>query len=65
MRIITNTYFNSHGKAPRGFGGWMFQLESGGIDFKQFYFNGSFSDAKKAAVKDARENGATAVRVLP
>ena len=65
MRVETNKYFASHGKNPKGFGGWWFEFLMGGIDFMQFEFTGSYTDAKKAAVAKARANGATVVRVLP
>ena len=66
--IDRDTYFNSHGKMPRGLGGWWFALL--GHDFGQpttqiFESYGLFADAKKAAVKRARELGATTVKVLP
>ena len=65
IRVETNLYFNSHAKEPRGFGGWWFQFEMGGVDFMQFEFTGSYTDAKKAARIKAANNGATVVRVLP
>jgi hypothetical protein len=44
MKINTNTYFNSHGKNPRGFGHWMFEISGGRIEkmspsFKSFFGN--------------------------
>ncbi len=67
--IDRNTYFNSHGKMPRGLGGWWFELL--GDDFGQpqttqiFESFGLFGEAKKAAIKRAKELGATTVKVLP
>lgn len=68
ISIDKDTYFNSHGKMPRGLGGWWFELLGDGFGQSQttqiFEHFGMFSDAKKAAVKRARELGATTVKVL-
>ena len=65
MRVETNEYFNAHGKAPRGFGGWWFQLlDATRRDQGDFTFTGTYTEARKAAVAKAKEMNCTTVRVL-
>ena len=59
--VKTNQFFNSHGKQPRGTGNWVFFFGDNENDF--FQFNGSFGDAKKAAVKEATKRGVNTVHV--
>ena len=44
---------SNSGKAPKGWGGWFFQSETGAM----FTFTGNFSEAKRAAQAWANENG--------
>lgn len=62
--VETNSYVAAHGKNPRGFGGWWFELSGGGFDLGQFNFTGLYGEAKRAAKVRAKEVGATTVRVL-
>jgi hypothetical protein len=64
VSVYTNLYFNAHGQAPRGFGTWWFEFSNGGVDFMQFSFTGSYTEAKNAAKKAAKDNSASVVRVL-
>lgn len=71
MRIETDTtkYEYSHGKKPRGYGEWGFEVTamrgSGYCDIKKWE-RGNFGEAKAAAirsVKDELGGGATVLRV--
>lgn len=72
MRIETSTYRNMHGKQPKGYGLWFFGLTfrsnpdepfRSAVDTVQF--TGNYGDAKRAALKTAKVQGAVAVEVLP
>lgn len=73
LDFATNKYEWSHGKKPRGTGLWMFQLSAMRVDGRRearvevFEFNGSFGEARRAAVKHARSMKAEwmLVEVLP
>lgn len=43
-------YICAHGKTPRGYRDWGFTLGNDGV----FYYAGSFTEAKRAAVKEAK-----------
>lgn len=61
IRVDTNTYRASHGKEPKGNSGmWMFDING-----KEYTFNGNYGDAKKQAMKKAKELGAYSIKVLP
>jgi len=47
--INTDKYYFSHGKAPRGYGMWIFDI--GGTTFN---YTGNWQKARKAAIKEAR-----------
>lgn len=53
VRFICQAYVNSHGKMPRGRGGWMFCPADkwGGNDYLAHCanFNGTFAEAKNEA----------------
>lgn len=54
-------YEFAHGRKPRGVGYWaFFSNDKKGTTFWHF---GSYTDAKKAAVEDAKKNGATVIKV--
>ncbi len=61
--VETRSYEAAHGKSPRGFGGWWFEI-GGGVTVQTGKFQGMYSEAKRRAIKWARERGATTVRVL-
>jgi hypothetical protein len=60
MTVTVNTtkFQFSHGKSPRGTGFWFFEASN-----QTFSFFGSFAEAKKEAVKWAKENGFNQVEV--
>jgi hypothetical protein len=55
-------YEFTHGHRPRGTGNWCFGLGRGGA-WTQFWFNGSYTDGKRAAVREARGLGCDTVVV--
>ena len=61
--VETNSYVAAHGKNPRGFGGWWFEI-GGGVTVQTKVFTGLYSKAKREAKEWAKERGVTAVRVL-
>ena len=65
MKITVNTrnYQIAHGKSPRGFGQWGFYMGEEKHDSIPIFFTGNYADAKKQAVKYARENGFSRVIV--
>ena len=52
--VYTDRYERAYGKMPRGYGNWCFSNRKG--DWNVWYF-GKYSEAKKAAVKAAKEAG--------
>lgn len=60
IEFQTTQYEFSHGKKPRGFGTWAFQI-TGQI----FYATASYGEAKRQAAEKARAAGVSRVRVLP
>jgi hypothetical protein len=73
MTVKTEQYQFSHGMKPVGWGNWDFligsKLEPGRILFAAdedwFLFNGNYSEAKKAAIAEAKRQGETCITVLP
>lgn len=62
--VSTTQYEFSHGKKPRGAGYWGFQI---GHDrgAQQVWLSGTYSEAKRLALKVGRRLGASTVEVLP
>lgn len=60
--IETARYFRSHLRAPRGRGSWLFEDQAGNI---RFMYNGTYSEAKKAAQQHCRENGLAFLYTCP
>ncbi len=60
MRLETNEYEASHGKKPRGFGLWWFEINN-----EYHSVTGVYGAAIRQAAKIAKATGATVVRVLP
>lgn len=59
---VTVSYFKyicSHGKTPKGQGCWAFDLGGGDM----FFHTGSFAEAKRAAVKEAKRRGVDSISV--
>ncbi len=64
IRVETNEFEGSHGKGPRGYGYWMFEI-GGGVTVQTTGFSGMYTEAKQMATKWARDHGEMVVRVLP
>lgn len=60
ITVSTRPYYRSHMKEPKGRGSWAFDI-AGKIE----WFNGTYTEARKAAVAKAKEVGAAFVAVLP
>ena len=52
--VYTDRYERAYGKMPRGYGNWCFSNRKG--DWQVWCF-GKYGEAKKAAVKAAKEAG--------
>ena len=52
--VYTDRYERAYGKMPRGYGNWCFANRKG--DWK-FWHLGKYSEAKRAAIKAAKEAG--------
>jgi len=52
-------YICAHGKTPRGYREWAFDMGDGNM----FFYTGIFGEAKRAAVKEARCRGVVAISV--
>lgn len=66
MNVDTTNYQDTHGKAPRGEGTWMFDLGRNGAWTTIFTpFAMRFSDAKKWAIREAHALGADRLQVAP
>ena len=67
-RMDTTKYVKSHGKEPKGSGGWMFVLTNNPRDEKsgeKFGLTGSYAVAKRHAIMKATEMGKRIVVVMP
>jgi hypothetical protein len=60
--LSAERYAFTHGHRPRGIGQWSFSLGRSGA-WTQFEYNGSYTDAKKAAMREARSLGCDTVVV--
>ena len=66
MEVNTNQFEFSHGRKPRGRGNWGFEFRrSPNEDHLTFWHMGTYSEAKRAAVREAKACGAWTVVVLP
>ena len=63
-KIETERYVRSHGKKPKGYGGWMFSYNRDGSDEWQIPNGMSWPDAQKWAKKKAKEDGEDYVYVM-
>lgn len=62
ITIDTSRYFRSHMKEPRGRGSWLFENQAGDI---VFMLNGTYAEAKKAAVQHCREHDLAGLYTCP
>ena len=60
VRVSTSDFRFSHGKSPRGFGGWVFEFNHAFVERAP---TGSFAEAKKWAINRAVQLGTTTVEV--
>ena len=60
VRVETTEFQFAHGRMPRGRGRWMFAFGRGEATFAA---EGTFAEARAAAVREARRVGADTVRV--
>ena len=60
IEVNTNQYQFSHGKLPKGFGFWAFEIAG-----ETRLFQGSYAGVKKQAVAEAKAKGASRIAVLP
>jgi hypothetical protein len=63
VKVDYSDYRRSHGKMPRGRGHWFFFFNHAGTFGNCFSFNGSFTNAKKAAKKEAKARQVSTVYV--
>lgn len=63
--MVSDTYYIwVNGHKPRGFGNWAFQI-GGDFPVATVCFRGTYAEAKKAAVRAAKENKVDFVKVMP
>lgn len=60
--VRDSEYRFSHGKAPSGLGNWAFHMGKNGSLGTQFFY-GTFSEAKRKAIKWAAQHGTEHVSV--
>ena len=53
-------YYRSHGKAPRGRGGWLFFIDGDRDASRAFNANGTFAEARKVAMAEAKRRAVEA-----
>lgn len=56
-------YEFTHGSKPKGMGCWSFQLHRDGGSSTEVFVNGTFTEAKKEAMRQARDLGCRVVTV--
>lgn len=65
IEFNTTDYQFSHGRSPRGLGGWAFSYERNPEMAAIFWVNGSYGEAKRVARDKARADGRSEVFVCP
>jgi hypothetical protein len=60
IRVDKNKYIGSHGKNPVGWGQWVFKIKG-----SEYFFTGTFAQAKAKAVSKAKELKTFEVIVMP
>jgi hypothetical protein len=67
IETYTNEYERSHGRKPRGAGSWAFTFRRGGkwTSEPTFIHGRTFGEAKRDAMRKARELQADAISVQP
>ena len=67
ISVSDSSYRFALGRAPRGNGNWAFSIgsrEAFDDVTKAFWHNGSYTEAVKAAKKEAQKRGATTIYVM-
>jgi len=64
IEVNTNNYYWAHGKNPRGYGRWMFEVISDGNGTETVAHTGTYSEAKAEAMKVARKMEAMYITVM-
>ena len=64
VTVLDNRYVRSHGKAPKGWGKWMFSYDEKGNDYFEIPGSMSYTDAKKWVMDKAKEDGKSYVYVM-
>ena len=64
IRIDTERFVNTHGREPRGFGGWAFFFD-GKRNIEDAFFTppSTYTQAKALALKEAKRRGAVRIDV--
>lgn len=66
IEVRTSEYQFSHGHLPRGRGGWLFTIgRQTGQRADYFSANGTYADARTAAIELAVADGQTTITVQP
>lgn len=60
--IDTARFYRSHLASPKGRGSWLFENQAGDIVFMH---NGTYTEAKRAAIKHATQHGIATLYVCP
>ena len=65
ITVNTNQYQFSHGRKPRGYGGWFFYRSNTGnwIEDTLVWGTGTYSEMKKLAIAEAKIEGITEIIV--
>ena len=63
IQVDTRSYQASHGKTPRGRGGWIFAFDPD--EEKTKNFNGTYQEALKQAKAEAKKMGSDYIKVMP
>ena len=64
IHFSDSKYIFAHGSKPRGIGSWLFAFDGDDEPGCWFTYRGSFSNAKKAAQREARDRHAGLIEVL-
>lgn len=63
VEVNTRDFEFSHGRKPRGSGSWAFFFKRDDDVSNAFWAQGSYTEAKKAAIAEAKRRGARTVFV--
>lgn len=65
VTISTQEFVRSHGRKPKGWGGWIFAFGDPNDAGTWRNFNGTFAKARKAAKEAASSEGIPTIHVMP